>query len=88
MISHNMRASECPCCGYFLDAATPADNDNNHRPTPGDVSVCIDCGAMLYFNTELQLAVVPDKDSRRPEYDAARKVQLRVLEFNRIRTKT
>lgn len=40
--------SSCPSCGYHLDAASHT-TDADTRPTPGDYSVCINCGELLRF---------------------------------------
>jgi len=45
----------CPCCSRDINAASSIDGD--HRPEPGDVSICGYCGAILEFNTDLSLKV-------------------------------
>lgn len=46
--------SSCTSCGYKMDAATSAQNDGA-IPTPGDVTVCINCGAMNEYADDMQL---------------------------------
>lgn len=36
-----------PCCGYLVDGATDMQIDPPHRPEPGDVTVCWNCGTFL-----------------------------------------
>lgn len=44
--------SLCPSCGKTLDAMTPAGNED-FRPGPGDVTVCLGCAAVLIVNHDL-----------------------------------
>jgi hypothetical protein len=64
-------ASECPCCGYRNTATTGANCKG--MPKPGDVAVCIDCGAINEFDKDLALVLV--KDTSAPDFEDARKVQ-------------
>lgn len=43
----------CPYCGKKLDAAS-----GEGTPSPGDVSVCIECASPLMFTDELTLRVM------------------------------
>jgi hypothetical protein len=45
--------SPCPGCGKKLDGAT--DWSGNAAPSPGDVTVCIDCGEISEFEPDLSL---------------------------------
>jgi len=38
----------CPLCGYVFDAAS--DCYGKDRPKPGDLSLCLSCGAVLVFD--------------------------------------
>jgi hypothetical protein len=49
-----MPAARCPHCSHLIDAATPHDGAK-HAPAVGDWSVCINCGGLLRFNTELRM---------------------------------
>ena len=53
-------ASRCPECSYEMDAATICDEDAKKvtRPKPGDVSVCIKCGAALEFAENMTLRLL------------------------------
>jgi hypothetical protein len=48
-----LKATPCPECRYKLDAATAA--FSHAKPGPGDVTVCINCAALLEFTDELGL---------------------------------
>lgn len=47
--------SNCPQCNYFMDASTSIDGDEDIKPSPGDISLCIKCGAMLDFDDDMKL---------------------------------
>ena len=49
--------SRCPDCGYAMDAASPVSGNADEEPRPGDLSVCLDCGAVLVFTNELGMRV-------------------------------
>lgn len=53
MIHTRLAPCPCPHCGKVLDAATPADGVG--APSPGDATLCIDCGEWCVFNDELKL---------------------------------
>lgn len=46
--------SKCTACGYLCDAAT-CPRDDNAKPNPGDVTVCINCGHLMAFDDNLTL---------------------------------
>jgi hypothetical protein len=48
-----------PCCGYVTDAADTLPNfDPFEMPRMGDIAICFNCGALLYFlNVEGKLRV-------------------------------
>ena len=41
---------DCPRCGYRFDAATSL--AGNGRPTVGDISICLVCGAPIEFRAD------------------------------------
>ena len=51
--------SFCPWCGYQVDAATCA-TDQNAKPRPGDLSMCLKCLSFLQFGDDLRLVALPD----------------------------
>lgn len=76
-----MANNRCPSCDYPLDAAT-APSDETIQPKPGDLSVCIACGAFATFTQDLNLQTFPDEkildlpDEMRMELVRARKMVL------------
>lgn len=54
-----MPACKCPACGTFLDAATGI-CEGTPLPRPGDVTVCIECTAVMIYTTSLGLEAVDD----------------------------
>jgi len=50
----------CPVCGYHMDHA--ASVGTKAKPTPGDFSLCLDCGAFLRFDKTLQLVLATDAE--------------------------
>lgn len=59
--------ARCPGCYQLLDAATSMAPE--HRPGPGDWTVCVYCAAVLVFDeecravtpTRVEIAVCPDE---------------------------
>jgi hypothetical protein len=47
-------ASACPTCGYQMDAATYA-GKGEHRPSPGDLAVCIRCAEVNVYQPDYTL---------------------------------
>lgn len=43
----------CPACGYRVDAATCL--SENHRPSPGDLSLCARCAELFVFESDMTL---------------------------------
>jgi uncharacterized protein with PIN domain len=50
MASTDTPESNCPSCGKLLDAAS---SFKNAVPSPGDFSICINCGHILVFADDL-----------------------------------
>lgn len=50
--------SLCPLCGHLLDRAESLTHPTE-APSPGDWTVCIGCAAILEFDHQLRLALVP-----------------------------
>jgi hypothetical protein len=53
MRAMRVRPARCPACAWELDGATSM--FGNHTPKGGDVTVCINCCAILEFTSELDL---------------------------------
>lgn len=51
--------SRCQLCLTEIDVATSFDGE---RPSPGDLSVCIDCGALHAFRSDFRLRLATDED--------------------------
>jgi hypothetical protein len=49
------RTPECNClhCGYTLDATGPTSNEEQSPLSPGDLVLCIRCGAVMMFADDL-----------------------------------
>ncbi len=58
MTTTKVAAQDCPKCGHMFDACSGIDHD--HGPKPEDLTLCINCGAYLRFDTELRLLVFPE----------------------------
>lgn len=48
-----VQQSECLNCKRALDAATAVFGE--HRPTPGDYTICVYCGHLMVFAEQLAL---------------------------------
>lgn len=52
----------CPYCGKVLDDATAVHGQGEKaKPTPGDVSLCIDCGGLIEFDQDCKLMKMRDE---------------------------
>lgn len=54
MKHHEVPKSKYPVCGAKNELATSVVGDPN-PPTEGDLTVCLDCGAMLGFGPKMSL---------------------------------
>ena len=52
--------SACVHCGEEIDAATAVDDARS--PGPGDLSVCLRCGQIHFFNDDMILVALAPKD--------------------------
>jgi hypothetical protein len=61
------RNNVCPWCSTQLTAASEMGGDA--EPSPGDLSVCVECGGLLAFTDQLRLrkATPVDLDDLDPE---------------------
>ena len=53
--------SSCPECGKVLDCSTSVEFDGA-KPSPGDISICLDCTAILEFGENLELKRISNED--------------------------
>jgi hypothetical protein len=56
--SHRLPETKCPNCGTHLDAATEVGSDDGKRPSPGDLTVCIECSVPLVFKADLSMRLL------------------------------
>jgi hypothetical protein len=70
-----MQQQLCPKCMVMLDAATNASGHN--APVPGDFTVCINCAAILTFDTDMQL--LPAELGDIPTYVRSKFARLKML---------
>lgn len=64
--------ARCPWCRTKLDAAS--DPVGDATPKPGDLSVCINCAAMLTFGDDLKLRALSAKEIAALPIDTAREL--------------
>ena len=60
MKTTDLRSQSCVRCGYRMDAASSMFDDAT--PSPGDFTVCINCGKVMRFGPQLELQDVPTED--------------------------
>ncbi len=53
--------SPCSSCGELLDAAN---NRDGHNPKPGDLTLCVYCGAMSSFTETLHIRAMTPEEFR------------------------
>lgn len=53
--------SNCPSCGKLLSGATSL-NEEDALPSPGDISVCMDCATILKFDNDLRLVAISNEE--------------------------
>jgi hypothetical protein len=53
MLSTQTSKDQCPFCGYKVDHASSL--DGKHRPSEGDISLCLSCAQILIFDEDLKL---------------------------------
>lgn len=56
-----MNPSQCPICGYNVDAATELHHEPI-SPKPGDFSLCLNCGSLNKFGDDLGLVESTEDD--------------------------
>jgi hypothetical protein len=78
--------SPCPSCFKVMDRATDGLRGGG-RPRPGDVTVCINCGALLRFGEQLQLGACGDVEdlllADLIDADGARLIRVMQVEIRR-----
>jgi hypothetical protein len=61
---HRVPPSRCPDCDRVQDAAGDV-YGHGEAPKPGDVTVCLDCAAVLQFGPRMELVRVTRREYRR-----------------------
>jgi len=54
MLTTDLAPDHCTACGKLCDAATIA-NADDAVPSPGDVTICFDCGHIMVFTKDMRL---------------------------------
>ena len=63
-----MKENKCPECDKITDAATQV--GGNNKPSEGDISLCIYCGAINQFDNDNNIISLPnDKLEEIKEYE-------------------
>ena len=67
--THETLVSPCPKCGATLSKEVCVANhpDGQHKPPPGDVTICYTCTAFLKFDAQLiRIELTADDELRLP----------------------
>jgi hypothetical protein len=67
-------ASPCPTCGTELDGAANV-HGPSPLPEPGDLTVCIECAALLTYSATLSLVALPENEAPPELLDIQRAVR-------------
>lgn len=54
------KASPCLACGKKLDASTSTEGD--HKPSPGDATVCLECAHLMMYADDMTLRELTDEE--------------------------
>lgn len=60
MKSFRAPPSRCLDCGKLLDMASGA--GHRHKPRPGAITICFDCGHIMAFAADLRLRALTDRE--------------------------
>lgn len=60
LITSTMPPAMCPTCAKKLNRASS--DSTTDGPNPGDVTVCLHCGAILAFKDDMSLRVFTDEE--------------------------
>jgi len=56
-----MPVCHCLRCGYKFDSASSLEDDS--KPSPGSLSVCLKCGAVAKYGDDLTVVPMTDKEA-------------------------
>lgn len=59
MTTHQIGKGQCPACGYVADCASTLSGSDG-APSPGDLSICLNCGELLQFEDGYKVKRAPD----------------------------
>ena len=62
-----VKATSCPHCNAVLDMVT---GPSGHKPSPGDLTVCLSCASVLQFNDEMVIEAMSEEEIRALPEDA------------------
>lgn len=66
MSQTKLKPDHCPVCGYAVDAATDMESLGplrpSNRPEPDDLVICLNCGTLNRFSSDLQLVSATAND--------------------------
>ena len=71
-----MPEQTCRRCGYMMDQNTDAYGDS--RPSPGDVSMCLRCGALSVFTEAITLRAPTGEENESLQRDS-RLTELQIM---------
>ncbi len=56
-----MNIKQCPGCKAFLNADTCINDEDYYPPSPGDFSICFQCGTMVEFGSNLEYKLLTEE---------------------------
>lgn len=62
MSTHISPPCLCPVCTHPFNRATNAENGVQEEPSPGDLSICVECETVLAFTDQLTLRKATDEE--------------------------
>jgi hypothetical protein len=60
LLDTRVTESSCPNCGKRLDAALST--EGGHKPSPGDITICLDCRHLCAFAEDMGLRELTDDE--------------------------
>ena len=69
--SHSLPICACPSCGTRIDAASSL-CEGSPAPVPGDITICIDCAAVMRFDKDLTVRLTSPAELRALHPDTQR----------------
>ena len=80
---HKTPSCPCPACHTVMNGAAGVTTDES--PSPGDITICIECGSILKFGPDFQLELTTDDEVAGLDKDlreAVREAQTMILNMN------